>query len=639
MKKSSKESVIEQSKKSRWYRKWSILVFLIVFGGIGSGVYVFAQKQQANTTDRNQTSTGLYNVKTDTIRISVEGEGKIMNPSIVNLSFLINGTLEDVLVKEGQKVQKGDILAELDKREYEFDLQDAQNQVRIVRANIQSKEAEIIDDDLRVAENDLRITKENLANSRNDYEQTLSQSLDSGRIAIESAFPEIQKALENTDSLLGIDNNRAQYALVAATFNNSILKNDVINKYKEIKRAKENLLEEYNAKKPLNDEDVANFLWQMKNRAENTQDMVEITLDLFSNAVPNSLASNADIESAESMVKSTLSSIDSQVNALTSARQKIENAYLSLENGIKEKENSIKTSQLKLENTQDALEQRTIAKQTSLTSLAAQLDQALVKVDKAKYNLELTTLTAPIDGEIIVVNGNPGETVKVESTSSDNALIRILSDANFTTEIYVEEVDIAKIQVGQKAIITMDAIMDTELEGEVSYIASTATTDNNGITTYLVRVDITDPKDAPIKEGMSTYVEFLVENAENVLVVPNTAIQNEKVQLENSEWVSVETGITDGRNTEIKEGLTVGQSIWRIPQDTTSGAIQTATNKGTPEDRMARIESLLREQGVLPENWDSLSTSEKQKAVQTLRESGSLQSGNGERGSGTPPPH
>lgn len=615
------ESVLQQSKASRWYRQWWFIaaVMILFLGGV-----VYSFRGSLFSSPEAETTPETYTVSRGDIKISVEGEGKIMNPNVVNLSFLTNGTLDQVLVEEGDKVKKGDVLAELDKRDLEFDLADAQNQVNIVNANIRTKRAEITDDSIRLAENDILVSQQNLEDTQQDLDQALEQALDLGKIQIETAFPEINKVLENVDDIFGIDKNYAKYEGVLHSFNDSIKKNIVKNQYEEVKREQNDLFREYAQSSPLREEDISRFLWKLKDISNDVHALLKNILDLFDGI--GTIGANttlSEINEAESAIKSALSSISSQITSLTSSRQKIDDAYLAHENGMRDAESSFKTTQIKLENSQLDYEKREISKEASLSVLYAQLSQAQVKVDKAKYNLSLATLVAPIDGEIIAVNGNAGETVKVESTSSENALIRILSDANFTTEIYVEEVDIAKIKKGQKAIITLDAIDGVELEGEVSYIASTATIDNNGITTYLVRVDIVDSHDAPIKEGMTTYVEFLLQSAENALLIPSEVLRGTRVSLANGESVRVETGVTDGQSTEIVSGLTEGQEILLSPQLQGRKNISSEGGQDMTEERMARIESLMREQGTLPEGWDSMSLSEKQAALRALRESNS----------------
>jgi RND family efflux transporter MFP subunit len=255
----------------------------------------------------------------------------------------------------------------------------------------------------------------------------------------------------------------------------------------------------------------------------------------------------------------------SEVTSLTSTLQKIESAYLNQQNKIVSAENAINKIESQMETAVESVAEKDVSKKTSLSILSAQITQAKIKVEQAQYDLELAKLSAPISGEVIQVNGNEGETIKIQSTSADNAFIKILSDSNFTTEVYVEEIDIAQIKKGQKVIITMDAIPDLELEGLVTFISSIATTSSSGVVTYLVRVEITDSKDAPIKEGMTTYVEFLTKEAVDAILLPVKAVTSRGnrsvVQLENGESRAVETGVSDGSMIEIVSGLRMGEKV------------------------------------------------------------------------------
>ncbi len=377
-------------------------------------------------------------------------------------------------------------------------------------------------------------------------------------------------------------------------FTNSILENDIKEQYRNLKIFQNDLWEDYKTTDFSRDGEVARFLWQLKDVAVVLQGSLESLVDIFDTVSISSRTSQSEVDSAETSVKSALTSTNSLISSLTSARQRIEDAYLTQENGLKSAENSLKSTEIKLENSQLNLTQREISKASSLSILYAQLDQAKVKVEKVRYNLSLATLVSPIDGEIIALNGNEGETVKVESTSSENALIRILSDDNFTTEIYVEEVDIAKIKKGQKSIITLDALEDVTLEGEVSYIASTATIDNNSITTYLVRVNITDTQGQAIKEGMTIYVEFIIGQVLDVVKIPVSSIVRDKfVQLKDGTRKEVITGFSDGSFIEITDGLSEGDEIVTNPQKATApkGANGESRNWDMTSERLEQMKT------------------------------------------------
>ncbi|WP_321490387.1 biotin/lipoyl-binding protein, partial [uncultured Hyphomonas sp.] len=79
--------------------------------------------------------------KKGNLNVSIESDGSIINPNIVDLSFLINGTLEMIYVHEGDRVEAGQKLAELDTRDLEFDLRTAESALQIAYANYTAKTA------------------------------------------------------------------------------------------------------------------------------------------------------------------------------------------------------------------------------------------------------------------------------------------------------------------------------------------------------------------------------------------------------------------------------------------------------------------------------------------------------------------
>jgi len=80
--------------------------------------------------------------------------------------------------------------------------------------------------------------------------------------------------------------------------------------------------------------------------------------------------------------------------------------------------------------------------------------------------------------------------------------------------------DSIKLKVGDKADVTFDAIDGLQLEGEVSYISLTSTTNSNGIVSYLVRGTISNTATSPVRQGMTASINFITAEKLNVLTVP-----------------------------------------------------------------------------------------------------------------------
>lgn len=195
----------------------------------------------------------------------------------------------------------------------------------------------------------------------------------------------------------------------------------------------------------------------------------------------------------------------------------------------------------------------------SSTERAALLDAAQGQgAEKLKYWQEAykpIALLAPIDGEVIVATTQPGQTV----TTADAAVV--LSD-HLIVRAQVDETDIGKITQKQNATISLDAYPDTKIKAQVEHIYYESKTVNN-VTIY--EVDLY-PEDIPLffRSGMNATVDFVIKGKEGAILIPEEAVSRENKgnfvsvkQADGKELlkVSVELGLSDGKNIEVISGL------------------------------------------------------------------------------------
>jgi HlyD family secretion protein len=134
----------------------------------------------------------------------------------------------------------------------------------------------------------------------------------------------------------------------------------------------------------------------------------------------------------------------------------------------------------------------------------------------ANQQLSKAAVTAPIGGVITAVNNLNGDSVQ-----PGKAVLSIVDMSSLKIKVQVDELDIEKTKIGQKAQIIFDAIKGKTYDGTVETIAQTGTTANN-VTTYDVIVDITDP--TGIKIGMNANVTIQVDSKDNALTIPSEAL-------------------------------------------------------------------------------------------------------------------
>jgi multidrug efflux pump subunit AcrA (membrane-fusion protein) len=236
----------------------------------------------------------------------------------------------------------------------------------------------------------------------------------------------------------------------------------------------------------------------------------------------------------------------------------------------------------------------------SVTSAQTQVTEAQMAVETAKENAAKRTVAAPISGTITTLDLENGDTVGSSSgssgssgggqtsggtsDSSSSSAMTITNLDSFTASITLAEADISSVELGQKAVITFDALPDLTLTGKVTSIDTTGT-NSQGVVSYSVVItpDITDKS---VKGGMTVSVNIITQVATDVLAVPSTAVKSQGTDgtsyvqiLENGtpSNVTVETGMSTDSYTEITSGLTEGQEI--IVQTATASAGNTTTSQ------------------------------------------------------------
>lgn len=195
----------------------------------------------------------------------------------------------------------------------------------------------------------------------------------------------------------------------------------------------------------------------------------------------------------------------------------------------------------------------------SSTERAALLDAAMNQgKEQLKYWQEAykpIALLSPIDGEVIVATTLAGQTV----TTADAVVV--LSD-ELIARAQVDETDIGKIKLGQKAMIILDAYADIKIKAIVEHIYYESKTVNN-VTIY--EVDLI-PETIPLffRSGMNTTIDFIENSKENILLIPVEAVYKNKEESfvlikKNGEselaQQPVKTGVSDDKNIEVVSGI------------------------------------------------------------------------------------
>jgi macrolide-specific efflux system membrane fusion protein len=230
------------------------------------------------------------------------------------------------------------------------------------------------------------------------------------------------------------------------------------------------------------------------------------------------------------------------------------------------------SSQAELESARAQVE----STKAQLDSLNAQINQAMIQVDTAKTNLGYTKILAPMDGEVISVVTQEGQTV-VSSQSAPTILILANVDT-MTVKAQISEADVVRIQPGLPVYFTIlgkpgerhHSTLRTVEPAPDTYTSATQTTSSSSASAvyYNGLFDVANP-DHVLRTKMTAQVSIVLGQAKDALTIPVTALGSKtrdgyRVQVLNNglpEERDIKTGLNNNVQVEILEGLQEGDEV------------------------------------------------------------------------------
>jgi HlyD family secretion protein len=148
----------------------------------------------------------------------------------------------------------------------------------------------------------------------------------------------------------------------------------------------------------------------------------------------------------------------------------------------------------------------------------AEIEAAQARVEAAQATLNMARLISPFAGTVTESEVLPGDQVSAGATA-----FRIDNLSSLLVDVEVSEVDINSISIGQPVTLSFDAVLGKEYHGEVLEVTQAGTVEN-GVVNFTVTVELTDA-DALVKPGMTAGVNIVVQEMQDVLLVPNRAVR------------------------------------------------------------------------------------------------------------------
>jgi HlyD family secretion protein len=181
------------------------------------------------------------------------------------------------------------------------------------------------------------------------------------------------------------------------------------------------------------------------------------------------------------------------------------------------------TKKLLSETDYKAAETKSEVSQASYASALHQIDVAKSNLDQNEDLLSKCVIYSPMDGVISVLSSEIGERVVATGDFAGTEVMRVANFGSMEVRVDVNENDVVNVDIGEKALIKVDAYPGKLLVGTVKRIASTATVKNEGtqqeVTNFEVRIRVTNPA-VQLRPGMSASVDIETQTAHHVVVVP-----------------------------------------------------------------------------------------------------------------------
>lgn len=490
--------------KNFWkkYKRWIIvaLIALALF-------FVFGRNDKTD-----ETGTQVVVAKKGTIEEVVNITGRVKPAQEVDLSFERGGVVRVVNVEVGQVVTQGTVLASISNGDVQGRLQEVQAGLDSAKATLDELKRGARPEEIRIKETALLSAKQDLANSYVNVPDVLR-----------SAFTNASDAVQVKLSALFDGRTGSGYKLTFASCD-SQTEIDVTNLRFEADTALKNIQKSIDTVDVLNGNAADLTLKNAYTDLQKIDQFVRRTNDLLTISCA---LSNKDLDAYRSSV--------------TLAKTPL-NAALS---EVSVKRNSISSQKLLVQRAENDLEITLSGTDAErIRAQEAAVKQAQARVTQAYADVSQTIITAPFTGKITLVDAKKGQ-----YTSPSTPVILMISDSTFEIEAKIPEVDVARVSVGNKASVWIEAFgKETMFDAVVTKI-DPAETVADGVSTYKATLQFVK-KDDRIKSGMTANIDIITSQKEDVVSVPARAVQTG----DNGRFVTVKTG-EETKEVVVKQGI------------------------------------------------------------------------------------
>lgn len=322
--------------------------------------------------------------------------------------------------------------------------------------------------------------------------------------------------------------------------------------------------------------------------AQVSGDIKTLNVELGDNVKAGDVIAQIDSLDQENAVKSAEASL-----ANVTAQRKLKAANLDQAKVALERADKLQPQQLISDADYQSAVLAVTTAEAELEATDAQLQQAELSVDSAKLNLDRTTIVAPIDGTVVSVEVEAGQSLNANSSSP--TIVKIANLDTMVVKAEISEADVPKVEAGQKVYFTIlgdpnkkiEATLRTVEPAPSSISESSSSSSSSSAVYYNGLFDVANP-DHTLRISMTAEVTIVLKEADGVLTIPSSVLSTKG---RNGDYIvsvwdpasesaaprPIKIGLNNGVTAEVLNGLSEGDAVI----STTSRAASSAGSSGS----------------------------------------------------------
>ena len=488
------------------YRIWGVILVAFTLVSTGCDRIPIRKKKQDTEHKTEMARTGEFRVK-------IRETGNLEPLISVEVKSNVSGEIEQLLIEEGDYVEKGQELLRLDDEQVSERRKQAQANLGSSRASLEQARSQTFltekrqSSDIQQLKNAVKSAEASLAS----VEATATQQLSSAQTDIERSRNMLEQdriALSQAKITL----QQADIQLEQNQANESSAKIEFDNVSAEYERQKDLYTKKYVSKKSLEDAELR--LSQVKSSYQTAQ--------------KNVTSQTKSIESQKRNIEARDRAIANRQATIRLQEQNLGTIKTSQEANTKRSKADLESAKIRLQQALETVEQETSVSINSEIQAQSGLLRAESALQSIDDELGWTVVKAPLSGRVTRLAFEEGEIVMGSRSGygSQGPAILVISDlSKMVVKTRINEAEISKVALGQQAEITIDAYPNLLFSGEVTEIAPSANTGqgSSGVVAFEVVIEIAT-SEYELLPGMSANVDIIVFDEVSVLQLPIEAV-------------------------------------------------------------------------------------------------------------------